>query len=150
MSPPPSTLEEVARLLPYGREFVFVDRVVAIEPLESIVTATDYHPSRWPLPAHFLNGPKVVPGAILSEQACQSAALLWRLSSQRPSGPLVLGRIEAVFRRPVSAGRCVQMAVTVELSLPTKVAFTAIARCGDVDVAKINAVASQASTDFGS
>jgi len=86
--------------LPYGPDFLFIDRVVDLSRPDRIVTQTHFQASARILRSHFSKGPTVVPGVLLIEMASQSALLCGQLLGLVPEGSLLLlGNVKAMFLR---------------------------------------------------
>ncbi len=81
--------DAVRAILPYGDEFLFVDRVSRLEPrrIETGFRIPDHAPY---LDGHF-RGLPVMPGALMSEAFAQAGALLVRYNLESPDGKDVLG-----------------------------------------------------------
>jgi 3-hydroxymyristoyl/3-hydroxydecanoyl-(acyl carrier protein) dehydratase len=77
---------EVAKALPYGESFLFIDRADLSGRPDTVVTEKTYLLSEPLIAAHFRAGPKVVPGVVLIEQICQSALLLALGTGRLPPG----------------------------------------------------------------
>jgi 3-hydroxymyristoyl/3-hydroxydecanoyl-(acyl carrier protein) dehydratase len=108
----------------YGENFCFVDRVVSLVAGQTIDTEKQYHLALPIIAAHFLNGPKIVPGVILVEQICQSALLLGVRSKLFRQGAIpILAEIKARFLHPVKAESTVIARVTIDTCLRDAVAF---------------------------
>lgn len=112
--------------LPYGADFRFVDRVVAFVANETIETEKVYLSDLPIVAAHFMNGPKVVPGVILVEQMCQSALLLGiRSELFRSETVPMLAEIKVRFLHPVMTDATVLARVTIGTCLRDVMTFTA-------------------------
>ena len=81
--------DAVRTLLPYGDDFLFVDRVTALSERE---VATDFRiPDRAPyLDGHF-RGLPIMPGALMSEAFAQAGAILVRYNLESPEGVDIVG-----------------------------------------------------------
>lgn len=106
---------EIRSRLPYGSEFLFIDRVICHFPHGEIVTEKTFHATDPILRAHFVGGPTIVPGVLLVEMASQSALLSALLAGKLAAGSrLVIGSIKATFHHPASGGRVVTARVNVD------------------------------------
>lgn len=98
---------EVARMLPHGASWIFVDRVLGCDPPTQIRTQTRIASDDPIVCAHFRDGPAILPGVVLVEMAGQSAYLLGRLSASASAGAPpahLLARCSATFVSPARAG----------------------------------------------
>lgn len=142
MNAPIIEADRIRQLLPYGPDFLFLDRVWSIEPGKSITTSMDYDGQSAILSSHFLDGPAIVPGVIMAEQACQSALLLALISRIIPAGHrFLIGRMQCTFEKPAFAACRLKSVIELELSLNEAVAFRAGLWLHEDSVAKIKAVA---------
>ena len=86
--------------MPYGDAFRFVDEIRALELPDFVVTETDFRRHSALIGAHRVAGEPIVPGALLAEQAAQSAWLLGRLTGWlAPGARVFLGRINCTFEQ---------------------------------------------------
>lgn len=85
------TLERdaVRSILPYGEEFLFVDRVLRLMP-DTIETEFRIPPSAPYLDAHFAGLP-IMPGALMSEAFAQAGAILVRYHLDHPETKDIVG-----------------------------------------------------------
>ncbi len=109
-------------LVPYGSAFLFVDDVLRCDD-RGIETKKKYSSSLPALDAHFINGPKIIPGVLLIEQVCQSS-LIWALLMHplQAAQPCYLGQVRASFYTPIPAGDTVRAVITFE-TLRTALGF---------------------------
>lgn len=108
-----TALPAPADLLPHRPPFLFVDRVLAIEP--GVSAAAEWHLTgeEWFFPGHFPGRP-TLPGVLMCEALAQTGALAI-LTDPRFSGrlPLFGGIDSARFRRQVTGGDTLTMEVTM-------------------------------------
>lgn len=108
--------EQLKRILPHGEPFLFVDRIVELEPGERIVGILDdlsqpLHQA-W-LRGHF-PGYQVVPGAILMEALAEVGAVaVLTLPGNEGKVVLLAGADKWRFRQPVRPGAAVRLEATV-------------------------------------
>lgn len=101
-------------LVPYGDDFLFVDEVLRWDA-QGIETMKQYPSSLPALVAHFMNGPKIIPGVFLIEQVCQSSLIWALLMRPRCAGQAgYLGQVRASFHAPIPAGQTVRASITLE------------------------------------
>ena len=95
---------EIERLLPHRAPFLWVDRVVELEPGTRAVAELDIDPS-WPHFAGHFPGHPVMPGVLMLEALAQTAGIALMA---RPDGEAALGFLAKVdnakFRRQVVPG----------------------------------------------
>jgi len=136
----PSSLgpDEILALLPYGPDFLFVNRVWDIDPGHATTTSMDYQRSHVVLRSHFRDGPAIVPGALIAEQICQSALLLGLISEtiDRPNR-LLLGWLQCRFYQPATADCTVHSRVELVVTMGEAIGFAGEARLQDDVIAKV-------------
>lgn len=104
-------------LLPHRDPFLFLDRIIAHDEKSSVGVVT-FGAERDFFRGHFPNSP-VVPGVILLEAMCQSAAagvLCWQRDGQYANSSDILmfaGADKVRFRRPVRPGDALETHATV-------------------------------------
>lgn len=104
--PAPLEYEQISRLLPYRPPMLLIDRVLDWSAHE-ITLEKNVHAADPLVEAHFVNGPKVMPGVLLIELVGQGAYLHQILcASDVPQRlpPKLLGRCKGRFVRPAYAG----------------------------------------------
>jgi 3-hydroxymyristoyl/3-hydroxydecanoyl-(acyl carrier protein) dehydratase len=74
-------LEDILPVLPHRPPFLFVDRVVKLEPDERIVAERTLRPDEPHFAGHFPGRP-VMPGVLVAEALAQTSGLLLGLSEQ--------------------------------------------------------------------
>ena len=74
----------VRRLLPQSYPFVFIDRVLDVVPMESIVCLKNVSGSEPYFAGHFPQA-AIMPGALMMEACAQASILLFRLSAPEES-----------------------------------------------------------------
>ena len=153
MSAPLLGPDEIFFTLPYGRDFLFVSRVWALERGRSITTSMEYCRSDAIVAAHFRDGDPAVPGVILAEQVCQSALLLGLLSETlRPGFQMLLGRLDCRFEQPAVPDCTILSRIELLVSRHGAFGFVGDARIEDQPVATFKAtskaVPGRESSDF--
>ena len=108
--------EQIKRILPHAEPFLFVDRIVELDPGKRIVGILDdlsRQPHQAWLRGHF-PGYQVVPGAILMEALAEVGAVAV-LTLPENDGKIVLlaGADKWRFRQPVAPGAPVRLEATV-------------------------------------
>lgn len=135
------TTDEVARLLPYGPNFLFVDEVVVMPDERRIVTRKTYASDHPVVGAHRPGGLALVPGAVLIEQAAQSALLLGLESGWIGRGQRVLlARVKAEFLVPVLCPVIVEADIALSICRPETLGFAASLNVGGVVHARVAGV----------
>jgi len=107
-------INEIQSIIPHRFPFLFIDRVIEIEPLKRIVAIKNVTMNEYFFQGHFPGSP-VLPGVVIIEAMAQAGAvLLFREVPDRESKLLYFTRIdEAKFRRPVGPGDQLRIEVTV-------------------------------------
>lgn len=132
--------DEVATILPYGLDFLFIDVVNEMKRGESITTSMKYDEEHPLQAAHFARGPRVVPGALIAEQVCQSAFLLGILSGELGAGDVCfLGRIQSVFEKPSLSPCSVTAVVLFKARLGGAIGFSGEAFSSGERIARVTA-----------
>src|SRR3954471_15156476 len=80
------SLEEILCLLPHRPPFLFVDRVLSIEPNQSILAERLLRPEEPQFAGHFPGQP-IMPGVLIAEALAQASGLLLGLSAKLAGGP---------------------------------------------------------------
>ena len=77
------TLDEILPILPHRPPFLFVDRVLALEPHKSILAERTLRPEEPQFAGHFPGRP-IMPGVLVAEALAQTSGLLLGLSEKCP------------------------------------------------------------------
>jgi hypothetical protein len=140
--------QEVADLLPYGTDFLFIEKAEHLDHRE-ITTTLDWDSSNPNISAHFRFGVKIVPGVFLIEQAAQSALLLAILEGQQTPGcPMMLCQVRCDIVAPALAPCRVVALASVDAIVNGKVGFSARCCVNGNAVAKIRGIASPMPADL--
>ena len=75
------TLEEILPILPHRPPFLFVDRVMKLEPNQTIVAERTLRPDEPQFAGHFPGRP-IMPGVLVAEAMAQASGLLLGLSEK--------------------------------------------------------------------
>lgn len=112
----PCGKEVVETLLPHRDPFVWVSRILACEPGESIVAELDVDPELALFKGHFPNHP-VLPGVIIMEALAQAASCCV-LAARGQEGAIgfLTGIDAAKFRRQVVPGDTVRLEASIAKS----------------------------------
>jgi 3-hydroxymyristoyl/3-hydroxydecanoyl-(acyl carrier protein) dehydratase len=77
-------LEEILPLLPHRPPFLFVDRVMTLEPHKLIIAERELRPDEPQFAGHFPGRP-IMPGVLITEALAQTSGLLIGLSEKMSS-----------------------------------------------------------------
>jgi 3-hydroxymyristoyl/3-hydroxydecanoyl-(acyl carrier protein) dehydratase len=86
-------LEDILPILPHRQPFLFVDRVLQLDPFQSIVAERALRPDETFFAGHFPGRP-IMPGVLVTEALAQTSGLLLglseKLSASQPPNPAKL------------------------------------------------------------
>lgn len=99
----PMDVVEIQKKIPHRYPFLFIDRVIDVEPFKYARATRNISISDPMLQGHFPNQP-IVPGVVIVEGAAQVAALLGSISRGSLSTCLFTEIKSARFKRPVVPG----------------------------------------------
>lgn len=124
--------------LPYGNAFRFVDEVRSLTLPDIVVTEADFSRHGALIDAHLAAGEPVIPGALLAEQAAQSAWLLGRLTGWlAPGSRVLLGRINCTFEQIAPVNKPVTAEVHGAIMTADTAGFRAILHSAERPIGKI-------------
>jgi 3-hydroxyacyl-[acyl-carrier-protein] dehydratase len=131
-------INEILRYLPHRYPFLLVDRVLEINPGQSITALKNVTYNEPYFPGHFPGRP-VMPGVILIEALAQTTGILAFTSSNviptHETRFYFVGIDKARFRKPVVPGDQLILKATVQRALKGIWKFETLAMVGDVEVA---------------
>jgi 3-hydroxyacyl-[acyl-carrier-protein] dehydratase len=115
-------LEDILPILPHRAPFLFVDRVLELEPGQRIVAERTLRPDEPHFAGHFPGQP-IMPGVLVAEALAQTSGLLLGLTDKLaatspPPGPkgFLLARINLKFTHPAVPGEVLQLRSVLERS----------------------------------
>ncbi len=131
--------ETIARILPHRAPFLFVDRVVRLEPGASIEAERELRPDEPHFAGHFPGRP-IMPGVLITEALAQTAGLLLALSAMARGATVegdlfYLARADMKWTSPVGPGETLVLEAKLERSMGALHAFRVRARTKRADVA---------------
>lgn len=130
--------------LPQGPGFRFVSEILSLSETE-IETARDWRIDEPLIVDHFSDGPRIVPGVLMLEQAAQSALLLALHNGVARRGtPLYLAHARTDFLRPALAPCRLCVHVTVIDNASRQFGFVARCTVDQAPVARIRGIAKRA------
>ncbi len=133
-APPKITLNisQIMDILPHRPPFLLIDRVIDLQPGESIVAIKNVTMNEAFFPGHFPAAP-VMPGALIVEALAQTGGtLLLYGHEERHTKLFVFAGIEkARFRRPVVPGDQLRLEARISTLRPTAVRVHGTAYVGD-------------------
>ncbi|HSE83786.1 MAG TPA: 3-hydroxyacyl-ACP dehydratase FabZ [Thermodesulfobacteriota bacterium] len=107
--------EEVKALLPHREPFLFIDRVIELQPGVRIVAVRKFHPGEGFFRGHFPGNP-IVPGVIIVEALAQAGGILVYSSyteELKGKTPALVGLENVRFKKPVLPGDEVSLDVQI-------------------------------------
>ena len=133
------TIEEIKEYLPHRYPFLLIDRVVEFEKDKRIVALKNVTANEPFFPGHFPHI-AVMPGVLIVEAMAQAAAVLSLKSlGHKNDGKWVyyfVGIDGARFKRPVTPGDQLRIAVDAGRNARGMAKFTALAKVGESVVAE--------------
>lgn len=105
---------EIEGLLPHRAPFLWVDRLIELEPGKRAVGVHDVRDDAFWIPGHFPGNP-VLPGVLVAEALAQVAALAYLTGNRDLAGRdvFLVGMDKVRFRRPVRPGESLRLEATV-------------------------------------
>jgi 3-hydroxyacyl-[acyl-carrier-protein] dehydratase len=129
-------LEDLLPILPHRPPFLFVDRVLKLEPHKLIVAERALRPDEPQFAGHFPGRP-IMPGVLVAEALAQTSGLLLGLSekltaAQAPPAPKMffLAATSLKYTHPAVPGDVLVLRVTSDKNFAGLFRFTAEATAG--------------------
>jgi 3-hydroxyacyl-[acyl-carrier-protein] dehydratase len=131
------SLEELLPILPHRPPFLFVDRVLELEPHKFILAERTLRPDEPQFAGHFPGRP-IMPGVLVAEALAQASGLLLGLSERLadPRAPIrpkmfFLATTAIKYTRPALPGDVLQLRATSDQSFSGLFRFHVEAKVGD-------------------
>lgn len=107
-------IEEILEVLPQRFPFVFIDRVIKLDPGKTVTAIKNVNINEWYFPGHFPGIP-IMPGVLILESMAQAGAflILHDLKNPKDKGMLFTSIESSKFRKPVVPGD--QLIIKLEL-----------------------------------
>ena len=107
-------IEEILEVLPHRFPFVFIDRVIKLDPGKTVTALKNVNINEWYFPGHFPGTP-IMPGVLILESMAQAGAflILHDLEDPKKKGMLFTSIEKSKFRKPVVPGD--QLIIKLEL-----------------------------------
>ncbi len=107
-------IEEILEVLPHRFPFVFIDRVIKLDPGKTVTALKNVNINEWYFPGHFPGTP-IMPGVLILESMAQAGAflILHDLEDPKKKGMLFTSIEKSKFRKPVVPGD--QLVIKLEL-----------------------------------
>lgn len=107
-------IEEILEVLPHRFPFVFIDRVINLDPGKKVKALKNVNINEWYFPGHFPGTP-IMPGVLILESMAQAGAflILHDLEDPKKKGMLFTSIEKSKFRKPVVPGD--QLIIELEL-----------------------------------
>ncbi|MDR2636875.1 MAG: 3-hydroxyacyl-ACP dehydratase FabZ [Zoogloeaceae bacterium] len=139
-------IHQIIEHLPHRYPFLLIDRVVALEPGQSIHAYKNVTINEPFFVGHFPHHP-VMPGVLIMEALAQAAGILsFRTMGTKPTDDAVfyfVGIDGARFKKPVMPGDQLHLFVEIERQMRGVWKYKATARVGDDVVAEANLMCAQ-------
>jgi 3-hydroxymyristoyl/3-hydroxydecanoyl-(acyl carrier protein) dehydratase len=130
------TLEDILPILPHRPPFLFVDRILALEPHKSILAERALRPEEPQFAGHFPGRP-IMPGVLVAEALAQTSGLLLGLSDKVtgmpvPSRPKMffLATTSLKYTRPAVPGDVLRLGASLDKALSGLFRFNVEATVG--------------------
>lgn len=135
------TFEQILPILPHRPPFLFVDRVLSVQPFKTIIAERTLRPEEPQFQGHF-PGRAIMPGVLISEALAQACGLLLALSEKLSGAPepakpkmYFLAAVNFKFQRPVAPGETLTLTGRYDAKMGTLFRFSAEALVQDQPVA---------------
>ena len=130
------TRDEICALIPHRPPFLFVDRILEVEPGKDILGVWEVRADLPPLAGHFPGHP-MLPGVLLTEALAQVALVLISLDERNRDRLFLLGSVNKMqFLRPVLPDADVHLSARIERVMGTALVVRASARVEGATVAR--------------
>ena len=137
-------LEAIQRILPHRSPFLFVDRILDLEPDRRVVGVKNVTGNEPFFAGHFPGRP-VMPGVLIVEALAQTAGVL--MGDESGLIPMFMGIDKTRFRRPVTPGDQLRLEVEVLRRRRNVFRMTGRAYVGDNLVAEAEMMAALVPAD---
>lgn len=143
----PLNVNGIKSILPHRYPFLLVDRVIDLQPKQSIHAYKNVTCNESFFEGHFPHEP-VMPGVLIIEALAQACGLLTQLSAEpKPDGQVptfYLVKVDnARFARPVVPGDQLQLEVVQKRMIRNMGIYSAVARVGDDEAAVADIVCAE-------
>lgn len=131
-------IEEIMACVPHRYPFLFIDRVLAYKPHQSVTTLKNVTINEAQFQGHFPGQP-ILPGVYVIENLAQSSCFLLVKSSGQLDRKMVyyLGRVlKMSFLKPVRPGDQLVSTVTLERTMNNMALVSAVSKVGESLAAK--------------
>jgi 3-hydroxymyristoyl/3-hydroxydecanoyl-(acyl carrier protein) dehydratase len=129
-------LEDILPVLPHRPPFLFVDRVMTLEPRKLIIAERELRPDEPQFAGHFPGRP-IMPGVLIAEALAQTSGLLIGLSERMsstapPEKPkaFYLALVNLKFTHPAVPGDVLRLRATSDRQFATLHRFNVEATAG--------------------
>ena len=136
------SLNEIQSILPHRPPFLFVDRVIRLEPGRSIAAERELRPDEPHFKGHFPGRP-IMPGVLVTDALAQAAGLLIGLSRKLRADPearapalMMLASANMKYVSPSVPGETLELAASLEREFGTLFHFDVEASAGRRVVAR--------------
>jgi len=135
-------IEEIQKILPQRYPFLFIDRVIEIDPGKKVVAIKNVSSTEGFFPGHFPEQP-IMPGTLIVEAMAQGSILLYHSQykddlENKPN--YYLGSVKARFKQAVFPGDQLRIEAETVKILPTGAFVNAKAFVKDTVVAEAELV----------
>lgn len=138
----PLSLTDLLPILPHQPPFLFVERVLGVEPFKSLVAERTLRPEEPQFAGHFPGRP-IMPGVLVSEALAQAGGLLLAFSEMMsgaspPPEPKMYYLVSTHFKftNPSVPGDVLRLEVKAEGELGGLYRFSGIAKAGEKSIAQ--------------
>ena len=106
-------IQEIKKIIPHRFPFLFIDRVIELEPNKKLVAVKNVSINEQYFVGHF-PGEKVMPGVLIIEAMAQAGCVYFYYSKNFVGKQIVyyLGKVESRFHAPVVPGDQLRIEIT--------------------------------------